>query len=106
MYDYHILYYCLSRYDLTVIATPLLYKSVDPIFLFYFDLMYVFGFLGGSGGKESACNTGDSCSVPGSGRSHGEGNGNPLQYSCLGNPMNRGACWATVLRVEKSDTTE
>ena len=83
MYDYHILYYCLSRYDLTVIATPLLYKSVDPIFLFYFDLMYVFGFLGGSGGKESACNTGDSCSVPGSGRSHGEGNGNPLQYSCL-----------------------
>ena len=45
-------------------------------------------------------------SIPESGRSPGEESGNPLQYSCLGNPMNRGACWATVLRVEKSDTTE
>ena len=50
-------------------------------------------------GKESACNagdTGDVGSIPGSGRSPGEGNGNPLQYSCLENPMNRGAWWATV----------
>ena len=42
-------------------------------------------------------NAGDVSSIPGSGRSPGEGNGNPLQYSCLGNPMDRGAWWATVL---------
>ena len=46
--------------------------------------------------KESACNTRDAGSVPGSGRSPEEGNGNPLQYSCLDNPMDRGAWWATV----------
>ena len=46
--------------------------------------------------KESACHAGEPSSVPGSGGSPGEGNGNPLQYSCLGNPMNRRACWATV----------
>ena len=45
------------------------------------------GFPGGSDGKESACNAGDPGSIPGSGRSPGEGNGNPLQYSCLGNLM-------------------
>ena len=48
------------------------------------------GFSSGSDGKESACNTGDQGSIPGSGRSPGEGNGNPLQYSCLENPMDRG----------------
>ena len=47
-------------------------------------------------GKESACNAGDEGSVPGSGRSLGERNGNPLHYVCLGNPMDRGAWWATV----------
>ena len=46
--------------------------------------------------KESACNAGDVGSIPGLGRSSGEGNGNPLQYSCLENPMDRGAQWATV----------
>ena len=49
------------------------------------------GFPGGSEGKASACNAGDLSSIPGSGRSPGEGNGNPLQYSCLENPMDRGA---------------
>ena len=44
--------------------------------------------------------------IPGSGRSPGGGNGNPLQDSCLKNPMNRGAWWATVHRIAKSDTTE
>ena len=48
-------------------------------------------FPGGSDGKESACNAGDSGSIPGSGRSPGEGNGNPLQYYFLQNPMDRGA---------------
>ena len=48
------------------------------------------GFLNGSAGKESACNAGDMGLIPGSGRSPGEGNDYPLQYSCLGNPMDRG----------------
>ena len=48
-------------------------------------------FPGGSISKESACNAGDPGSIPGWGRSPGEGNGNPLQYSCLKNPMDRGA---------------
>ena len=47
-------------------------------------------------GKESACNAGDLGWIPGLGRSPGEGNGNPLQYSCLENPMDRGAWWATA----------
>ena len=54
------------------------------------------GFLGGSDGKESACNAGDPSSIPGSGRSPGEGNGNSLQYSCLENSMDRGVWRATV----------
>ena len=52
----------------------------------------------------SACNAGDLGSIPGLGRSPGEGNGSPLQYSCLENPMDRGACWATVHGVAKSRT--
>ena len=54
--------------------------------------------------KVSACNAGDLGSIPGSGRSPGEGNGNPLQYSCLENPMDGGAWWATVHGVAKSWT--
>ena len=52
------------------------------------------GFPGGSNGKESACNAGDPGLIPGSGRSPEEGNGNPIQYSCLENSMDRGAWWA------------
>ena len=59
---------------------------------------------GGSEVKASASNAGDLGSIPGSGRSPGEGNGNPLQYSCLGNPMDRGAWLATVHGVAKSRT--
>ena len=51
--------------------------------------------------KESACNAGEMSSIPGSGRSPGEGNGNPFQNSCLGNPMDRGAWQATVHGVAK-----
>ena len=54
--------------------------------------------------KASASNVGDLDSVPGSGRSPGEGNGNPLQYSCPENPMDGGAWWATVHGVAKSRT--
>ena len=57
---------------------------------------------GGSDDKKSGCNVGDPGLISGSGRSPGEGNGNPLQYSCLENPMNRGAWWATVHGVTKS----
>ena len=60
------------------------------------------GFPGGSDSKESAYNAGDLGSIPGSGRSPGEGNGYPLQYSCLENPMDRGAWWAIVHGVTKS----
>ena len=63
-------------------------------------------FPGGSNGEESACNAGDLGLIPGSGRSPGEGNGNPLQYSCPENSMDRGDWTATVHRVAKeSDTT-
>ena len=54
------------------------------------------GFPGGLNGKESACNAGDPGSVLGLERSPGEGNGNPLQYSSLENPIDRGVWWATV----------
>ena len=66
--------------------------------------MYLLGFPCGLAGKESACNVGDLSLIPGLGRSPAEGNGNPLQYSCLENPMDRGAWWATVHRVTKSQT--
>ena len=62
------------------------------------------GFPGGSEVKASACNAGDLSSIPGSGRSPGGGNGNPLQYSCMENSMDGGAWWATVHGVAKSQT--
>ena len=64
----------------------------------------MWGFRGGSDGKESACNVGDPGSIPGPGRSPGEVNGYPLQYSCLENSMDRGAWQATVHGVTKSWT--
>ena len=60
------------------------------------------GFPGGSEDKASACNVGDLGSIPGLGRSPGEGNSKPLQYSCLENPIDRGAWWATVHGVSES----
>ena len=63
-----------------------------------------FRFPCGSDGKESACNAGDPGLIPGSGKSPGEGNGNPLQYSCLENSTDREASWATVHWVAKSWT--
>ena len=74
------------------------YFSTEP---FYFTLT---GFPGGSDGKESACKAGDLSSIPATGRSPGEGNGNLLQYSCLENSMDRGAWQAIVHGVtEESD---
>ena len=68
------------------------------------NLMSTSGFPGGSEVKASARNAGDPGSIPGMGRSPGEGNGDPLQCSCLENPMDRGAWWATVHGVTKSRT--
>ena len=62
------------------------------------------GFLGGSDSKGYACTSGDQGSIPGLGRCPGEWSGYPLQYSCLENPMDRGAFWATVHGVTKSRT--
>ena len=66
--------------------------------------MHEYMCIGGSEVKASACNVGDLGLIPGLGRSPGEGNGNPLQYSCLENPIDRGAWWATVHGVVKSRT--
>ena len=79
-------------------STVLQYQS----FLYEYLKLFVSPLPGGSDSKESACNAGDLGSIPGSGRSPGEGNECPLQYSCLENPMDRGAWQATahwVLRV-------
>ena len=66
-----------------------------------FKILRHMGFPGGSDSKESACNAGDPGSIPGSGRSPGEGHGNPLRYSCLENPTHRGAWWAMVHGVSR-----
>ena len=66
--------------------------------------MLLESFPGVSDGKESACNERERGSIPGLGRLPGEGNGNPLQYPCLENPMDRGDWWATVYGVAKSWT--
>ena len=70
----------------------------------YFDHNMIMDFSGGSDGKESTCNAGDLASVLGLRRSRGGGYGNPLQYSCLENPMDRGVWWATVHAVTQSRT--
>ena len=72
-------------------------------FLFFLNinLVYCMGFPGNSDGKESACNTGDLSSIPGWVRTPGEGNGNPLQYFCLENSMDRGAWKAKVIGLQK-----
>ena len=69
-------------------------------------LLHTRGFSGGSDGKEFACKAGDPGAIPGSGRSPREGNGNPLQYSCLENPRDRGTCCTTVHGVAESDMTK
>ena len=64
-------------------------------------LMYILGFPGGSDSRESACNAGDLKSIPELGKSPGEGNGYPLQYSGLENDMDRGAWWVTVMGLQR-----
>ena len=94
--------HCLSRNFL------LLKKLYIYIYIHTHTYTYI-GFPGGSVVKNPPANAGDAGdtgSTPGSGRYPGEGNGNPLQYSCLGNPMDRGTWWFTIHGVTKeSDTT-
>ena len=78
------------------------YRKSLPSELLYVYPIYVLGFSGGSHGKASDCNAADPGSIPGLGRSPGEGNGNPLQYSCLENPMDREAQQAMAQGVTKS----
>ena len=78
----------------------------DSIYFTKHLLRVFLGFPGGSDGKEPVRNAGDPGSIPGLGGSPGEGNGTTLQYSCLENPMDRGAWWATVHGVAQSDMTE
>ena len=78
-------------------------KAAGCVVFFYWLLM---GVPSGSVVKNLPANPGDSGLIPGSARSPGEGNGNPLQYSCLGNSMDRGAWWATVHGVAEFDVTE
>ena len=86
----------------TVITTPPPPKPL--IYLSHIYLLSAIYVPGGLDGKESACNAEDLGLILGLGRSLGEGNGNPLQYSCLENPVDRGAWWATVHGVAKSWT--
>ena len=79
--------------------------SLSPIYMFVHIYTYTYmGFPGGSDGKASAYNEGDPGSVPGWGRWPGEGNGNPLQYSCLEDPMGRGVWRATTHVITKNRT--
>ena len=87
-----------------MILDPKKTKSVAVLFSKCLLFIYFRGFPGGSDSEESTCNAGDPGSIPGLGRSPGEGNGNPLQCSCLKNSMDRGAWWATVHGVKKSQT--
>ena len=77
---------------------------MDIVIIFDKRTGFLEGIPCGSDGKESACNVGDLGSIPGSGRSTGGSHGNPLQYSCLENPMDRRAWLVTVHEVTKSQT--
>ena len=88
----------------TLYITLILYQCICYFGRYYsykrkmytYSTVNVWGFPSGSGSKESACNAGDLGSIPELGRPPGGGNGNPLQYSCLENSMDKGAWWATV----------
>ena len=80
------------------------HSGKSPKCPFVMCILHFRGFPGGSGGKKAACDAGDQDLTLESGRSSGEENGNPLQYSSLENPMDRGAWWATVHEVTKSWT--
>ena len=96
----------LTGWKLWVILTNCCISMVDGCGRIYFvtPSTYDSGFPRGSVGKESACNAGDLGLIPGSGRDPGEGNSNPLQYSCLENSMDEGARQGTVHGIAKNQT--
>ena len=99
----HDIYLLLLWIDPSIICCKLIILNIT----IKIQLYNTGSFPGGSDSKESACNVGDPVSIPRLGRSPGEGNGSPLQYFCLENPMDRGAWQAAVLGVSKSwNTTE
>ena len=97
-------WFCFSHSMWRKAALPPASLPTHLLFSLAFKLDRGCSFRGGSDGKESACNTGDAALIPGPGRSLGEGNSYPLQYSCLENPMDREAQRATVHGVAKSWT--
>ena len=110
-----VLSYTLRKFLLTTFSSSFKLQHLKKNLLFTYDfflsIMIIYitpfsihDFPGGSNDKASAYNMGDQGSIPGSGRSPGEGNGNPLQHSCLENPMDGGAWQSTVHRVVKSRT--
>ena len=105
------LFYLLLNWDCVCGFSSHYYSTIIILhvckYMYICVCMYLYmhmGFPGGSEVKASAWNAGDLGSIPGLGRSSGEGNGNPLQYSCLENPMEGGGWWGTVHGVAKSRT--
>ena len=97
---------CMSMAVLIFCRCPFWSGPILVVQYFWLPLLKMGGFPGGSVGKESACNAGDPGSIPRLGRSSREGNCNPLQYSCLGNPVDRGAWQAMRSMVSQgSDMT-
>ena len=97
-------YICIFTHICTSWHIVCMFTSLPNTFEIRMYITKTKGFPRSSVGKDSACNSGDLDSISGSGRSSGEENGNPLQYSCLENPMDRGIWWATVHVVAKSRT--
>ena len=95
---------CFDLLAVLVTLKSLLQYHSSKLSVLQCSVFFMAHLLHGSDGKEFACNAGDLVSIPGLGRSPGEGNGYPLQYSCLKNSMNRGAWQATVHGVTKSQT--
>ena len=99
---------CLTVWLFGAEGETLLFTWIENASTFFItflsDLFVSRDFPGGSDSKASAYNVGDPGSIPGSGRSPGEGNGNPLQYSCLENPTDGGTWWATVHGVAQCQT--
>ena len=87
---------CVFILSVVPFAVQKLSSLIRSYLLVFAFISFAVGFPGGSDGKDSSCNAGNLGLIPESGRSPGEGNGNPLQYSCLENPTDRRAWWATV----------
>ena len=95
---------CIYTRGCSSVLERVLYMYEVPGSILGISTWFCFGFSGASESKKSACSAGDLGSIPGLERSSGEGNGYPLQYYCLETPMDRGAWWATVHGVTKSQT--